>query len=77
VLNAHSSRLSFEFAWKNPVNAWAIQAAIEQAARGELNGRRVVLAGDSLTRQVFISLACILGHLIEDQRVEWIEWCGP
>jgi len=72
--NDVAARQSLAFAWKEPRNAQLLQTAFGRVAKGDLNGRRVLLAGDSLTRQVFISMACLLSGLITDQRVEWIEW---
>ena len=43
-----------------------------KAAKGQaLNGRRVIVFGNSLAKQIYVGAACTLHHLVTNQRVEW------
>jgi hypothetical protein len=69
-----AAQRSLDFAWRKE-NLEAAQEAILAVADGVLEGRRVMIIGDSLVRQVFISLGCILSRFVEETRVDWEdEW---
>ena len=67
---------AFDFAWtgNNLDNA---RAARKLANEGLFDGRRVLIVGDSMTRQIFISLGCLLDNLVVDRRVGWVSEGWP
>lgn len=69
------ANLSKAFAWSGRNLELAQEALDNAAVGGALKGRRVIVVGDSLARQVFISLGCLLHPLTEARRVGWMaEW---
>jgi len=61
---------ALNFAWQG-ANLERAQDAVVTASRGAFRGRRVVIVGDSLSRQVFISLGCILGRYVAASHINW------
>ena len=73
-INKPAAAESYKFAWGRSENRELLLEAIGLSRSGLLQGRRVLIVGDSLSRQVFISLGCILGQQIEYVKVPWIDW---
>ena len=63
---------AFDFAWTGD-NLDSAVRAVEAVVNGTLGNRRIVMVGDSLLRQVFISAGCLLSSLTTQRRVDWKE----
>ena len=71
---AHQGQLekagkSMEYAVKNSVFNIA-----EYIKYGRLSDRRLIIVGDSLIRQIFISIACQTANSTKKKAIKWIEW---